>query len=58
MEDKVSNAELSDREVFYIEQYKNDKRFTVMNKQKGGGRGSIKRISIKPKSPDTINTMD
>jgi hypothetical protein len=48
LEDGIANLDLSDRETFYIEQYKKDKTFIVMNSYPGGGRGSLRRSSIKP----------
>lgn len=48
LEDGISNHDLSDRENFYIEKYKSDKIFDVMNTYRGGGRGPLKRVSKKP----------
>jgi predicted GIY-YIG superfamily endonuclease len=45
LEDKISNVALADRECFYIEEYKKDANFTLLNKQKGGSRGGLSRLT-------------
>lgn len=53
LEDKIPNLDLADRENFYIEKYKTDTQFIVMNTNRGGGRGPLKRVS---KKSDIVST--
>lgn len=48
LEDKIPNHDLSDKEIYYIAKHRNEGIFTVLNKGKGGGRGSRRRVSRNP----------